>query len=194
MNERVPPNRTAYGIVIASLAWMLAISLAGLRTALRAIDAYEESIRQHTPGADARWSDAQALYFLGNAAAEAGLVVAFIAGLVWLHSAWKQQMPRSRSARSVVLGTLVPFVGFFRLSRILPELARSADAWEALSKIALWWWITLLYHVTYLVSHGKHVVGGVHVVASIVQAASAALGIRMIVALHRALGSTRKES
>jgi len=62
--------------------------------------------------------------------AEVGLVVAFVAGLVWLHQAWAISRSRTKkptpSPGAVVLWTLVPLWGLWRLHGFILQITASS--------------------------------------------------------------------
>ena len=131
------------------------------------------------------------LFFAARAVGDVGVVLAFVAGLVWLHRVWSARCRKSStSPGAAVAWTLVPVWGFWKVHGFLHEIARRARVDET-ARIDRWWWLTGVHIVVRVLVATVHVVGWGHVADSILQAAVAFAGFRMMGALHAGLSTPR---
>jgi hypothetical protein len=139
--------------------------------------------------ADKAFSTMAGLFHMLRAVADIGLVLAFVAGLVWLHRAWtlasKGRKPPTVGAGAVVLWSLVPLYGYWRLLGFLQELARRNGVAEKTAGIQRWWFVTAAHVALRLLVVAVPRYGAPEVADSIVAAASALLGMRMLAVLQR---------
>lgn len=107
-----------------------------------------------------------------------------VAGLVWLHRAWRRSEGRRKSAgasaRAVVAWTLVPIWGFWRLRGFLEELWRRNGLTEDVVSVGRWWWFLALHIVARVIASQIRVPGWLHVGDALLQATAALLGAQMV--------------
>jgi hypothetical protein len=98
--------------------------------------------------AERSFNDAMGTFHLLRAIAELGLIVAFVAGLVWLHRAWAVSRSRTKkptlSPGAVVLWTLVPVWGLFRLHGFILQIASWNGVSSEAAHVNRWWWTLIL--------------------------------------------------
>jgi Domain of unknown function (DUF4328) len=182
-------NRIAYGISVLGLLVYAGFGLASVPFVPLAWRQMSLAI-QHYGGAERAYNTLAAAFYGLRAISDVGLLVAFVAGLVWLYHAW-QRSERSRkkggpSAGAVVVWTLVPVWGFWRLYGFLLELSRRSAVSEGYVKVGRWWWFVAVHVVVRVLTSQLHVLGGLHVVDSLLQAAAALLGVQMMRKIQRA--------
>lgn len=195
-NPYAPPQATstpapaaAYRTVQIGLAWYAALELLSAPFAVLAAQKWELVLRGF--GVEPQFNTYAGAFYGVRAASDLGVVIAFVAGLVWLHGAWKRTRTRGRktsvSPGAVVGWCLVPIWGFWRLHGFLLELAKRCGLDEEKVKVSRWWWVTAAHLVVRVVLTQNRIPGWLHVGDSVLAAVASVLGIAMVTSFQRAM-------
>src|SRR6185437_1409688 len=140
-------GRAPFVVTVIGLCWYALLGLVSVPFAILATQRADVVVTLH---ADKTYSYLAGLFYGFRAIADLGLVVAFVAGLVWLYRAWRRtQRKKSKGsigAGAVVGWTLVPLWGYWRLYGFLVELSRRLGVDEEAVKVGRWWFV-LAAHV-----------------------------------------------
>jgi hypothetical protein len=187
-SSTVTVGRGPYVVTVIGLWWY---ALLGLASAPFAVLASSRADQLYVLSADRRFNLLAGTFYGIRAISDLGLVVAFVAGLVWLHHAWRRtETSKSKirtSAWAVVGWTLVPVWGFWRLHGFLLELSRRNGLDEEVVKVTRWWFVLAAHLVVRTIATRIHIPGWFHVGDSFLQATAALLGIQMLSRFNRAL-------
>jgi hypothetical protein len=139
--------------------------------------------------ADLAYSEASAFFFLIRALSEVGMMIGYVAGLVWLYQAWAATNSGKQalkvSPRGVVLWSFVPVWGVLRLHEFLLRIARACDVRPESLYLGLWVSALFLQIGVRLTSAGR--IGEIVIVDAIVSTVASLLGIWVVVRLQRGL-------
>jgi hypothetical protein len=195
------PGSIAYHMVRIGLVVYAFFELTSIPLVWRAHALLERSVDLHLVGVGADADSAQAAerafhtgaaaFHASRALAELGMILAFAAGLVWLYKAWAALASRGRktaktSARAVVLWTLVPLYGYWRLYGFLLDIARRDQTGVSAARVGRWWLVMAASIVVRLGVIAAPQLGVFETVDALLAAAAAFLGMRMLAPLQRA--------
>jgi hypothetical protein len=193
------PAAVAYRLVQGGLAAYALFELASIPIVWRTHQLLELSSELGSVGVGGDLQSAQAadrafnamagIFYGLRAIAEIGMVLAFVAGLVWLYKVWasvarRRKRPTMRPG-AVVLWCLVPLYGYWRVFGFLTELARRNRVSEDAAGIRRWWFVTAAYLLLHAFVTQFPRLGAPEIADSLLAAASALLGMRMVAALQR---------
>lgn len=193
------PGNTASRLVIVGLSIFALLQLVSAPVAVLASNQLDRFVALKLIGvgseratlvrAETYFNDLSALFFAVRAVSDVGMLIGYVAGLVWLYQVWNGTRSRRKgsqeSPRGVVLWSLVPLWGLLRLHEFLLRIARAtACPPETLNLGA--WVCAMVLHVCLRVAAARQI-GGIAVVDSIVAVCAALLGIRIVQRLQRSL-------
>ncbi len=191
-SSSVPTGRAPYVVTIIGLWWYAVL---GLVSAPFAVLAAARADHLYVLSADRTFKTLVGAFYFTRGLANIGLVVTFVAGLVWLHHAWRRSQTkkakRRTSAGAVVGWTLVPIWGFWRLHGFLLELSRRNGLDEDVVKVSRWWLVLAAHIVVTLTATCIVIPGWFHVGDALLQATAAVLGILMLSRFDRAQRQSR---
>jgi hypothetical protein len=139
------------------------------------------------------FNDAAGTYYLVQALAELAMILASIAALVWLYRAWSHAAARLRqpalSPREVVIQTLVPIWGFWRLHGLLLDLAAANHQDESDIRVGRWWWATVAFFLFGALAKSRSIPGIGHIVYDVLGMGVGLLSLNLFRTLQNGLAN-----
>jgi hypothetical protein len=140
-------------------------------------------------GAEAAYHGVSMLFHSIRAVSEVGMVIGYVAGLVWLYQAWSSTNAGKSALKvgpwGVVLWSFVPVWGVLRLHTFLLRIARKCEVGAEGLHLGPWVGAMFLEMGAWVAAAGR--IGGIAVVHAIVGVCAAVLGIRIVRRLQRGL-------
>jgi hypothetical protein len=192
-------GKTASGLVVLGLSVYAALQLVSVPFAVWADAQLDAFVRikqlgagvdqRELVGAEAAYHGVSMLYHSIRAVSEVGMVLGYVAGLVWLYQAWSSTNAGKSALKvgpwGVVLWSFVPVWGVLRLHMFLLRIARKCEVGAEGLHLGPWVGAMFLQLAAWVAAAGR--IGGIAVVHAVVAVCAAFLGIRIVRRLQRGL-------
>lgn len=188
--ERRPPSHRAFQAVLLGLTVYAVLEIASAPFAWLTSNQWKVFLANDSVAAKATFHKLAGTFYMARAIADIGLALAFVAGLVWLYQAWARARTRTKkrmmTPAAVVVWSLLPFWGYWRLHGFLVELSRRNGLNDDVVKVGRWWW-TLAAHVALrMMMATVRLPGWGHILDSLLAATAALFGMQMLRTFQRA--------